>query len=338
MRSIFLTHKWRLAISDFLVVLWSIALGALIFTPKSEASCDEYGICGYGACYIDVNWETSSDCGTSGGGPACCNSSVCCEIKTFRCENSPTGCNNCIPSCWGSTIYRKSCSSSACSGGGGGGCATCSSQADCDSPNCPIGMGYWCDTGMNGGYCMAASPIVIDIAGDGFNLTSGAGGVSFDLRASGVPIFIAWTAANSDDAWLVLDRNSNGLIDSGAELFGNVTPQPIPPTGTLKNGFLALAEYDKPANGGNNDGQVDNRDSIFASLRLWQDTNHNGVSEFNELHTLTELDVVVLELDYKMSKKTDQHGNQFRYRAKIKDAQGAKVGRWAWDVFPVRQP
>ena len=91
-------------------------------------------------------------------------------------------------------------------------------------------------------------------------------------------------------------------------------------------------------NGGNSDGRIDSSDSVFGSLRLWQDTNHNGVSELSELHSLSQLSLETLELDYKMSKKTDEHGNQFRYRAKVKDTQGAQFGRWAWDVFLVSAP
>jgi hypothetical protein len=181
--------------------------------------------------------------------------------------------------------------------------------------------------------CQFASPIIVDTAGEGFHLTSAKRGVVFDIAATGHPIQMAWTAATSRNAFLALDRNHNGKIDNGKELFGNFTEQP---KSYDPNGFLALAEFDKPENGGNGDGIIDERDAVFSQLLLWIDENHDGISQPNELHTLPELGVFSLALKYRESRRTDKFGNEFRYKAAVNPEppnEDSKDGRWMFDVF-----
>jgi hypothetical protein len=238
---------------------------------------------------------------------------------------------------WSQTVYDRNCSVSSgcynaagprtvtvthsCGGGGGGG-------DPCESTN---------RDGSSSGEC-DPTPVILDVVGDGFDLTDANQGVRFDLDNDGVSENLSWTSTGSDDAWLALDRNGNGTIDNGAELFGNVTPQPQPPPDEGRNGFLALAEYDKPENGGNGNGQIGQNDAIFSSLSLWKDINHNGISEANELHTLPLVNVESISLDYRESRQRDQHGNIFRYRAKIYGTKQGDLGRWAYDVFLLGSP
>jgi Matrixin len=194
---------------------------------------------------------------------------------------------------------------------------------------CPPGYGK---LSRNSTCCWNGTPILVDVNGDGFSLTDALNGVMFDLNGDGRSDRVSWTSPNSDDAWLALDRNGSGHLENGTELFGNFTAQPSPPSGVARNGFLALAEFDRPENGGNGDGLISPRDAVYSNLRLWQDVNHNGISEPAELRLLAESRIHSISLDYKQSRRHDQYGNWFQYRAKIRDAHGAQVGRWAWDV------
>jgi hypothetical protein len=187
-------------------------------------------------------------------------------------------------------------------------------------------------------HTIAGSPIVIDTLGQGFHLTSDTNGVNFDLAGTGTPVHVAWTDASYGNAFLALDRNGNGRIDSGKELFGNYTAQP---QSSDPNGFLALAVFDSHASGGNEDGVIDEHDAIWTQLRLWIDENHDGISQPEELHSLPELGVYGVDLKYGQVRHYDQFGNLFRYKGHINpDGQPRhdEVDRKIFDVFLVVTP
>ncbi len=164
-------------------------------------------------------------------------------------------------------------------------------------------------------------------------MTRSQNGVRFDMKGTGIKSVVAWTQpGDGAQGFLALDRNGNGVIDDGTELFGNFSPQPDSPA---PNGFAALAEFDKPENGGNGNGMIDPGDAVFSKLLIWVDYNHDGISQPAELTHLSDHGILGIDLHYREAKRTDEYGNQFRYRAQILSDNSGKgsLGRWAWDVF-----
>lgn len=181
------------------------------------------------------------------------------------------------------------------------------------------------------------SPILISERGNQLQLTNASQGVNFDLDLDGTAERTSWTRSGSQAAFLALDRNGNGKIDDGSELFGDRSPQP--PTAD-PNGFEALAVFDQPANGGNSDGRITAADSIFDQLILWRDTNHDGQSQVNEMRFLHQHGVAALQLGYRESRRKDLYGNRFRYfsRVVMERSPGEPATLLAVDVFFVGLP
>ncbi len=154
------------------------------------------------------------------------------------------------------------------------------------------------------------TPIVLDVFADGLQLVGVDDAVYFDIDADGLQDRITWTAQGAWDGFLVLDRNNNGVIDDGTELFGNATPLL---DGTVaQQGFQALAELDLPSYGGNANGEIDPGDGIFPLLQLWFDFNHDGVSSPRELLSLGELRITRLSYSFLTRPGHDEHGNRER--------------------------
>lgn len=128
---------------------------------------------------------------------------------------------------------------------------------------------------------------------------------------------------------MALDRNGNGFIDDFSELFGDLTPQP---PSSHPNGYTALAVFDDPLNGGNGNGAIDPGDAVYRHLLVWIDSNHDGISQPNELHPLSELGIFRISLKHQLSSFVAGNGNAFRYRAAIWDDAGQSHDA-CYDVF-----
>ncbi|MDM3860443.1 MAG: hypothetical protein PT118_11490, partial [Aphanizomenon gracile PMC644.10] len=146
-----------------------------------------------------------------------------------------------------------------------------------------------------------SSPIILDLDGNGVDTISKSAGVHFDLDGNKFAETTGWVGKN--DGLLVLDKNGNGKIDDGSELFGNNTL--LKNGNKAANGFAALSELDS-----NKDSKIDAADSDYSQLRVWKDSNSNGVVDTGELLTLIQAGVKSLNTGFTNQTQTDAQGNQ----------------------------
>lgn len=209
-----------------------------------------------------------------------------------------------------------------------------------DTNRTPIEQyGENCESDPNGPGCEnghpcepCGSPLVLDLASDGFAFVGAEGGVEFDIDGDMRIERSGWTTRSRDpDAFLCLDRNGNRVIDSGRELFGDAT--------LFLNGFEAENGYqtlfELEIEFGDGDGFVEPDDAIYHRLRVWKDRNKNGTSEPSEIHSLSQVNVIWIDTHYTVGMEVDEHGNWLRFvsHAAVREADGSIRVIDTTDVF-----
>ena len=145
-------------------------------------------------------------------------------------------------------------------------------------------------------------PLALDLDGNGIRTVAANqfSGSLFDHDGDGIRTASGWVG--KEDGLLVYDRNGDGIINNGSELFGDATR--LKNGGTAAHGFAALADLDD-----NGDGKIDAADKAFSSLRVWRDLNQDGISQEGELLTLEQAKVQSLNTQFRNTNRSLGDGN-----------------------------
>jgi hypothetical protein len=174
-----------------------------------------------------------------------------------------------------------------------------------------LSINYTTGSRLNGGSpscdSYMSSPLVLDLQMDGIRTLPAEAGTRFDIDGVGHMARVGWIAPG-DDAFLVLDLNHKGRIDSGAEQFGNATR--LPNGNLASNGFEALAQYDVDKNG-----RIDPKDPVYSQLGLWLDANSDGESQGTEISSLSSQQIEFISVEHIEVAEIDGNGNQTLQRS-----------------------
>jgi hypothetical protein len=130
-----------------------------------------------------------------------------------------------------------------------------------------------------------STPLVLDLDGDGIELTSVTDDavVRFDMDMDGLREATGWV--NADDGLLVFDRNGDNLINDLSELFGTQVQG--------ESGFNVLRQLDS-----NQDNWISAADAAFTQLQVWRDLNQDGYSDSDELFSLSQLGISRIQVTF----------------------------------------
>ena len=177
----------------------------------------------------------------------------------------------------------------------------------------------------------SVTPLVLDLDGNGVSMVSHADGVDFDFYGDGETVRLGWTEGN--DGLLVWDRNGDGRINNGTELFGEAM---VKQDGTLaRDGFDALSDIDS-----NLDGVFDGQDTLFDQVQVWVDANRDGVTDAGELHSLAQLGIASLDLNAEASDRVE-NGNLYGLVSRFTRTDGSQaelVDVWLHNGGAVNDP
>ncbi|RED44698.1 calcium-binding protein, partial [Aestuariispira insulae] len=149
--------------------------------------------------------------------------------------------------------------------------------------------------------------LVFDLGGDGIELTDAEkSNVLFDIDQDGYLEKTAWIGAN--DGLLVRDWNDDGKINDISEIYTRLAPED--PNGAPEQNWLASEDS-------NHDGVFDAQDEDFDKVRIWRDTNQNGITEFGELHALHRLGITAIRLTGLQAAGELMKGNQITYSSRF---------------------
>ena len=186
--------------------------------------------------------------------------------------------------------------------------------------------GWWC-----GGWC---DPLVLDLNGDGIHTTGLNDLVSFDLDGNGTRDLLTWTDSSTMEGFLWLNLNHRNRVDDGRELFGIGTR--LPDGTTASDGFQALRMYDQPSQGGNGDGMIDHRDTVWPHLHVWIDANHDGVSEPDEIAPVARYGIESIPVTAEPSAFVDAAGTPHPLHARYRRRHGQETATFDIDALALR--